>query len=133
MPPTASNPSPPVIKYSLTESEIKELADELFQIKSEIVPPADIQRLMLDNPSVALSFQIGRAFDLASIPPTYNWSRPNTPKDSGVRIRVGDIQAIPNGAKKVAQALKKVGIESTFETLTGGGQGRFVIFVGPRP
>jgi hypothetical protein len=119
--------------YELEDAQIRKLADALFEAKNQLPSSIDIRRVMYDGVSMGLSVQIGRAFDLASIPPVYNWSRPNTPRDTGVRIRVGDIQAIPDGAKKVAAALRIVGIESSFETLSGEAPGNFMIFVGPKP
>src|ERR1700720_1790592 len=117
------------VKYELNDDEIRGLADELFQIKSQLQSSVDIHRVMYDGPSLGLSFQIGRAFDMASMQPVYNWSRPNTPKDLGIRIRVANTQEIPDGAKKFALALKKFNIDSNFETLSGEAPDHFVIFV----
>jgi hypothetical protein len=119
--------------YSLNEAQIHALADALFEVKNQLPASVDIQRVANDGESMSLSVQIGRAFDLASVQPLYNWGRPYTPRDTGIRIRVGDIKSIPDGAKKVADALRTVGIQSTFETLSGSGSGNFSIFVGPKP
>jgi hypothetical protein len=133
--PHSQSPANLFKKYDLTEEEIRALADEVFQIKNELSPQIDIQRIMLDDPSNRLSYKIGRAFDYASIKANYFYSRPNTPKDQGIRIRVLNIQEIPDGAKKLAEAFKKVGLSSNFEVTTGweGSHGNFAIFFGSQP
>jgi hypothetical protein len=133
-PPTPPVPAPVALPYELSEAQIKDLADKLFKIKNLLAPSISIQRIMLDQPSVGLGFQLGRAFDRAGITPNYNWSHPNTPNDTGVRIRVANIQQIPDGAKQFALALKNVGnVNSYFETLSGVDPKSFIIFIGPKP
>lgn len=125
--------STPIDPYDLSESQIHNLADDIFSIKNDLSPAIEIQRTMNDSPSMSLSVALGRAFDMASIQPVYNWGRPTTPKDLGIKIRVADLKNIPDGAKKLAAALDKAGLHSSFEILAGTAPEKFILFVGPKP
>jgi hypothetical protein len=111
-------PPPPAsfANYLLTEDQIHNIADEVYQIQSMLPKQIQIDRIMYNSESVGLGGQIGRAIDLGGIVPALNWNRPKTPRDTGLRIRVPDLNSKPVGVEKLAQILKEVtGVDVPFE------------------
>ena len=89
-----------------------------------------------DSKARQLGDQLHRAFDLAGANPSgFSIGHPTSPEDVGILMRVSDLHAIPDGAKIVAAAIKKVtDIEPKFiYSPQGLGPGGFTILVGPNP
>jgi len=120
--------------YVLANSQIRELRDEIFSIKNFLPPHMSIQ--LVDEPSArVLTNQLARAFDLGGVDPSgISIGHPSSPQDVGIMIRVGDLQAIPDGAKKIAAAIKKVtGVDPRFIYLNSLKSDEFNLLIGPNP
>jgi hypothetical protein len=131
-PPLPPTPMPSLVGYDLSPTQIRELAEELYSLKT-LLPTIDIQR-PLDPQCIGLAQHFSMAFDRGGIHPTVNTNHPFGPKDVGLTIRVGNLNEIPEPAKEIARILKKViGIEPTFTTLEGLSPDTFIFFIGPNP
>jgi hypothetical protein len=122
---------PATTTYELTPTQVSKLADEFFIIKNVLPPVVDVQRLDTLE-TAALTLQLLEAFARAGVRTTLNFNSPLTP--TGVTIRVGNLQSIPEGARKIATTIKDIaGIEPVFTLLPGTGPMNFMIFIGPKP
>ncbi len=101
--------------YRLSDHQIRELADALFAAKDLLSAGVPIESLIMDGRSSGLAGQLRTAFDMSGITVSgFGGGHLSSPKDVGVLIRVRDLQAIPDGAKAVAEAIGRVtGVKPT--------------------
>jgi hypothetical protein len=95
-----------------------------------------LQRFGSDGESIRLSLLVSQAIGRANIQVVFDSDHPNplTPSETGITVRVGELQSIPDAAKQVAAILKKtLGVEIPFIALSGLSADAFVIYVGPKP
>jgi hypothetical protein len=124
---------PQILNYTLTNDQIKILADQFFEIKDQIPSGTILQFFVNDGGSVRMGQQLAQVFGRASLSPGMDPSTPLSPKEVGITIRVEDTQSIPEGAKKIAQIFKKVlGIDVPFMQVKNLGN-TFRVFTGPSP
>jgi hypothetical protein len=122
------------LTYALTADQIRNLAEQFFEIKDQMPSGTIIQVFVNDGSSYGMGQQLAQVFGRASLSSGIDPAVPLSPKEVGITIRVRDAQSIPDGAKKTAQIFKNVlGIDVPFMPVKSLYVDTFTIFTGPRP
>jgi hypothetical protein len=122
------------LTYTLRDDQIKNLAEQFFEIKDQMPSGIIIQAFGSDNISYGMGQQLAQVFGRANLNFSIEQTAPLSPKEVGITIRVGDAQSIPDGAKKTAQIFKNVlGVDVPFMSDKSLNGNTFRIFTGPRP
>jgi hypothetical protein len=140
-PPPTVGPSPPPVSfentYSLSQSDILRLRDEFFRVKNAL-PSVIVVQTADDSQARGVFVALSKAVGLAGIEPGgQSIGYPVTPQETGISIRIPDLERIPSGAKAFADAIKKVtGVEPKYTVgpkPIGEREGGFWVFVGTNP
>jgi hypothetical protein len=120
--------------YDLTENDVRKLRDELFNIRN-LLPSHVAFSTADDQPARRVANKLAKAFGLAGVSPAgMSVGYPTTPQEMGISIRVANLQKIPEGAIKAAEAIKKVtDVEPRFTAFGELNPDSFAIFVGTDP
>ena len=141
-PQNAAHPSSPPASsfettFSLSQADILKLRDELFKARNAL-PSVIVLQTADDGQSRGVANALSKAVGLAGIEPGgQSIGYPVTPQETGISIRVPDLEKISNGAKAFADVIKKVtGVEPRYTIgpkPIGEREGGFWIFVGTNP
>jgi hypothetical protein len=131
--PTAQQPSF-ANNYDIPEADIRNLRDEIFKIRNFL--PSHIDIRTADDAGarrVANALSKGLGFGgISTAGMTVGY--PITPQETGISIRYSPSEAIPDGAKKLAEAIKKVtGAEPKYTPDRDVRPEIFFLFVGTNP
>ena len=123
--------------YSLSQADILKLRDEFFKAKNAM-PSVIVLQTADDGQSRGVANALSKAIGLAGIEPGgQSIGYPVTPQETGISIRVSDLEGISSGAKAFADVIKKVtGVEPRYTIgpkPIGEREGGFWVFVGTNP
>jgi hypothetical protein len=120
--------------YGLSQADVRNIRDEVFKIRDSL-PPAITFQLADDPEARSVHRDLSRGIGLAGIDVGgASIGYPITPQETGISIRVLDLMKIPDGALKLAQAIKNAtGVEPRYTASQKIGPGAFMVFVGTNP
>jgi hypothetical protein len=120
--------------YVLSQTDIRKIRDEVFRIRESLPVAVSIQTAD-DNEARGVATALSKGLGFAGIQVAgMSIGYPITPQETGISIRVGDLRKIPDGARKLAEAIKAaVGVEPRYTAMQKLDPGEFRIFVGTNP
>jgi hypothetical protein len=120
--------------YSISQSDIRNLRDEIFKIR-EALPSSILIQTADDGAARAIATSLSKAIGFAGIEVGgMSIGYPITPQETGISIRVDDLGKIPGGAKKLAEAIKTIlGVEPRYTAARAIGADNFSLFAGTNP
>jgi hypothetical protein len=123
-----------VATYTMSQADIRNLRDEIFKIKSSLPEHITIQTADdVGARHVANALSKGIGFGGINVD-GMSVGYPITPKETGISIRIADLNKKPNSAIKLAEAITKItGVEPQYTAAPNIGPDAFVLFAGTNP
>ena len=121
-------------KYDLSDDDVRRLRDAIFSIRNSL--PSHIHMDTADEPSARnIANKLSRGIGLGGVSTAgMSIGYPLTPQENGISIRILNLQKIPDGAKKLARAIKEATqMEPKFIAHPELRADEFYLFIGPNP